>query len=120
MNYLFINNMRFYAFHGVMANEGLVGGDYSVSFKIGYDFSKAAQTDDIESAIDYGYVYQLVKEEMNQPSRLIEHLAQRIQDRIVKVFPMIKTMETSVTKYNPPIEGVMDSATIVLNYPQEL
>lgn len=119
MNYLHINNMRFHSFHGVMANEGIVGGEYSVSFKIGYDFSLAAQKDDIAGAIDYGYVYQLVKEEMKIKSQLIEHVAQRIQDRVLKAFPMILTMETAVTKYNPPIEGVLDSATVVLNYSVE-
>lgn len=116
MNYLVINNMRFHAFHGVMSNEGLVGGEYSVSFKIGYDFSEACSTDDISKAVDYGHIYELVKEEMKKPSRLIEHLAQRIQDRIVAEYPVILTMDISVTKYRPPIEGEMDSATIILSY----
>ncbi len=119
MNYLVIENMRYHAFHGVMSNENMIGGEYSVSFKIGYDFEKASLTDDIHAAIDYGYVYKLVEKEMKQSSQLIEHVAQRIQTSMLKNFPSIQSLETIVCKYNPPIEGVMDCAKIILNYNKE-
>lgn len=108
--------MRFHAFHGVMESERLIGGTYLVSFKIGYDFTEAAQTDDIQKAIDYGVIYDMVKEEMKNPSCLIEHVAKRIQDRVVFHFPCIQELETMVSKLRPPFEGEMDSASVVLHF----
>ena len=108
--------MRFHAFHGVMTNENIIGGEYTVTLKIGYDFSTAAHTDDINAAIDYGNLYSLIQEEMKTNSRLIEHLAQRIQDAILSAYPQIISMETHVSKLNPPIEGEMEKASIQLNF----
>lgn len=116
MNYLVLDNLRFHAFHGVMETENTVGGEYSVSFRIGYDFGQACETDDIQDAIDYGHLFLCVKEEMMQPSKLIEHLAKRIQDRVLNEFPQIRELTTRVTKHRPPVAGIMDGATIELKW----
>lgn len=116
MNYLILDNLRFHAFHGVIPTENIIGGEYSVSFRIGYEYESACLTDDISQAIDYGKLFLYVKEEMAQPSQLIEHVARRIQDRVLKEFPDIKELQTKVSKHNPPVSGIMDSATVELNW----
>ncbi len=113
---LFLDNMRFHAFHGVMENERIVGGEYAVSLRIEYDFSAAQLTDDLQDAIDYGNVYALVAREMRTPSKLIEHLARRIQDAVLRAYPTIQSMETSVSKFHPPFEGEMDRAVVTIAY----
>ncbi len=111
-----LENMHFYAYHGVMPNEQLVGGEYSVSFKILYDFDKAQVSDDMNDAIDYGNIYLIVKKEMMQHSKLIERVARRVQDAVLSAYPQIEKMETKVSKHCPPIEGVLDCASIILRY----
>ncbi len=111
-----LENMRFHAYHGVMSNEQLVGGEYSVSFKILYDFDKAQESDDMYDAIDYGNIYEIVKKEMMQPSKLIERVARRVQDAVLSAYPQIEKMETKVSKHRPPIEGILDCASVVLRY----
>lgn len=111
-----LENMRFHACHGVMSNERLVGGEYSVSFKIIYDFDKAQESDDMYDAIDYGNIYEIVKKEMMQPSKLIERVARRVQDAVLSAYPQIEKMETKVSKHRPPIEGILDCASVVLQY----
>lgn len=113
---LILENMRFHAFHGVMPIEQKIGGEYTVSLKICYDFSKAELSDDMNDAIDYSKVYELVKHEMLKPSKLIENVARRIQDSIIAHFSQINQLETSISKYNPPFEGIMDKATVALCY----
>jgi 7,8-dihydroneopterin aldolase/epimerase/oxygenase len=114
-----LENMRFYAFHGVMPNEQLVGGEYSVSFKIMYDFDKAQESDDMNDAIDYGNIYEIVRKELMQPSKLIERVARRVQDAVLSAYPQIEKMETKVSKHRPPIEGILDCASIILQYSKE-
>lgn len=111
-----LENMLFHAYHGVMSNEQLVGGEYSVSFKILYDFDKAQVSDDMNDAIDYGNIYQIVKKEMMQSSKLIERVARRVQDAVLAAYPQIEKMETKVSKHRPPIEGVLNCASIILQY----
>lgn len=117
---LFLDTMRFHARHGVMPNEQLVGGEYSVSLRISYDFHQAQITDEISDAIDYGKVYELVKKEMAQPSKLIENVARRIQDTLLENFPQIERLHTAVSKFHPPFEGEMNRAVVELIWEKEI
>ena len=40
-SYILLENVKFYAFHGVLPQERKVGNDYQVSLRIGYDISRA-------------------------------------------------------------------------------
>lgn len=119
MNYLIVDDLRIHAFHGVIPTENIVGGEYSVSLKIGYDFSRAAQSDDINDAINYAEICDLIKREMMQPSKLIENVAWRIQEAIVAGYPMIETLETTVRKIHPPVPYQMAASAVVLHYEKE-
>ncbi len=112
--------MKFYAFHGVLPEEQIVGNTYSVTVKFSFDFSKAAKEDDLDETINYAEVYELVKKEMSQVSKLIEHVAQRILDRILDRFPQIKSLEIQLSKHNPPVSGEVEKATVVLSYPEQV
>lgn len=119
MNYLMVDDLRIHAFHGVIPAENVVGGEYSVSLKIGYDFSKAAQSDDIDDAINYAEICDLIKREMMNASKLIENVAWRIQQAIVAAYPMIETLETTVRKIHPPVPYPMAASAVVLHYEKE-
>ena len=51
--------------------------------------TKAEISDNIDDTVNYQMVYNLVKEEMQQPSHLFEHVARRILDKVTKQFPAI-------------------------------
>lgn len=119
MNYLILDNLQIYAYHGAIPTENKVGGEYSISLKIGYDFLKAGQTDSLQDAINYAEICELIKKEMKQPSQLIENVAWRIQQTILSKYPQIETMETTIRKMHPPVPFPMEAATVVLNYTKE-
>lgn len=119
MNYLIVDNLQIFAYHGVIPTENVVGGEYSVSLKIGYDFSQAACTDNIQEAINYAEICELVKEEMKRPSQLIENVAWRIQQVILSHFRQIETMELTVRKMHPPVPAQLEASAVVLNYVRE-
>lgn len=114
MDYLFLKGLRFYAYHGVFEQERAVGNTFTVDLKLGGDFKQACQSDAIEHALNYGDVYNVVAEVMAIPSRLLEHVAERICQRLKASFPLIATMEVTLTKTNPPLVGEMESASVIL------
>ena len=116
MNYLKLKEMKFHAYHGVMENEKKVGGTYSVSLKIGYDFEKASQNDCLTDTINYAEIFDLLKELMKQSSDLIEHVAYRIEKTVLEHYPQIEELETEIKKYNPPVSGEMCYASILRHY----
>ena len=117
MGTILLENMKFYAFHGVLPEERIVGNTYSVTVKFSFDFSKAAKSDNLLETINYAEVYELVKGEMRQESRLIEHVAQCILDRMLLQFPQVKSLEVQLSKHNPPLSGEVEKSTVILSYP---
>ncbi|MDO4955911.1 MAG: dihydroneopterin aldolase [Bacteroidales bacterium] len=98
-----LNKVRFYAFHGVMPQEQRVGAYFVVSLEIETDFSHALSSDSLENTVSYADVYELVKEEMKVPSKLLEHVAGRIINRLYAEFPLIQAVHITLDKENPPM-----------------
>ena len=109
---IYLRNVRFHAFHGVLPQEGIVGNDYLVNLVLDYDFSSAMKTDDLQGTLNYAAVYQKVREEMAVPSKLLEHVAGRIAHRLFSDFPEIQKLQLSITKVNPPMGADSDGAGV--------
>ncbi|HAI42598.1 MAG TPA: dihydroneopterin aldolase, partial [Maribacter sp.] len=65
--------------------------------------------------VDYVHINRIVKQEMAIPSKLLEHVAKRIIDRIFIELPTVDTAMVSVSKINPPINGDVEKVTVSLN-----
>lgn len=111
-----LNNMKFYGHHGCLEHERRDGNWFRVDFAYDYDMRKAIRTDDLQYAVDYGEIYALIKGEMEAPARLLEHLAGRMLDLIVDRFPKIAYAELTVTKFNPPLDGPVESSSVTVVY----
>lgn len=109
---IYLRNVRFHAFHGVLPQEGIVGNDYLVNLVLDYDFSSAMQTDELQGTLNYAEVYQKVREEMAVSSKLLEHVAGRIAHRLFSDFPEIQKLQLSITKVNPPMGADSDGAGV--------
>lgn len=109
---IYLRNVRFRAFHGVLPQEGIVGNDYLVNLVLDYDFSSAMKTDDLQGTLNYAEVYQKVREEMAVSSKLLEHVAGRIAHRLFSDFPEIQKLQLSITKVNPPMGADSDGAGV--------
>lgn len=109
---IYLRNVRFHAFHGVLPQEGIVGNDYLVNLVLDYDFSSAMKTDVLQGTLNYAEVYQKVREEMAVPSKLLEHVAGRIAHRLFSDFPEIQKLQLSITKVNPPMGADSNGAGV--------
>jgi dihydroneopterin aldolase len=109
-----VNSIKIYAFHGCLPEEGKIGGHYSVDVMLNTNFEIAAQTDDLNKTIDYVIVNQIVCEEMAIRSKLIEHVGQRIINRLKKEISAIELVRLKLTKISPPINGDVDNVAIII------
>ena len=107
-----INDMRFYAHHGCFEQERAIGTHFRVDLRFNTDTSCAEVSDNIADTVSYLDVYQVVKQEMAQPSNLLEHVARRICDAVLAQFPMVEDVTAIVHKLNPPLGGQMESVNV--------
>jgi dihydroneopterin aldolase len=97
-----------------MEEEERIGSDYIVNLEVEADMKKASATDALVDAVDYVNLNTIVKEEMSVRSKLLEHVGQRIINRILKQFPEVLSVEVSVAKQNPPIGGDVGEVCVCL------
>lgn len=111
---LHIRNIHTHSYHGCLKEEAVIGGRFTTHVTFEGDFSKAVETDQLEYAVDYVQVHQMVRTEMAIPSALIEHAAGRILRRLRETFPSVNSITVEIIKYNPPVNGQLGEAVFVL------
>jgi len=111
---ILLENMNFHAYHGCLEEEKVFGNDFLVSVEMKLDTGKAEISDKLEDTLNYQRVYDAVKDEMEKPSQLIEHIGRRLLDRIVRSFPKTEQVVVRLSKLNPPLGGDVEKVTIVL------
>ena len=109
---IFLDNVRLYAFHGVEEQERSVGAWFTVSVRLQYNISRAMETDSVEDTISYSDVLQVVKREMAQTSKLLEHVAGRIARAVINEFSGVEAVKVTVVKENPPMGANCDGAGV--------
>lgn len=109
-----LNNMSFYAYHGVLPAETITGNEFIVNLKIEYDFRRAFESDDVKDTLNYAEAYDLVKREMMIPSKLLEHVAGRIYHSLKAKFVDAKIIELRVGKMHPPVNGEAEMSEIII------
>ncbi|WP_038028460.1 dihydroneopterin aldolase [Thermonema rossianum] len=114
MGEISLENMEFFAYHGFYDEEQKIGNKYSVDLRVWVDFHRAAVEDQLRYTVNYEKLYRLVAEVMGTPTRLLEHLARRIADEVLRHFEGVEKVEVSVAKHNPPIGGVCAKARVRL------
>lgn len=112
-----INRMRVYARHGVMEQERAVGNMFEVTARLTYTVAdNQPVSDNLDGTIDYGIMAELIRHEMNTPSKLLEHVAARIRNALIARFPRIIAGEVTVAKLTPPLGLPMQSASATLSW----
>jgi 7,8-dihydroneopterin aldolase/epimerase/oxygenase len=114
MGLIQIENMEFYAFHGHFKEEQIVGNKFLVDLTIETDMSVPSKSDNLKDAVNYQKAYQIVKDEMEKKSYLLENIAGRILDTLYSEMSGIKKVVVKVSKMNPPIGGKIGSVSVVM------
>jgi dihydroneopterin aldolase len=112
MGIIKVTNIRVYAYHGCLVEEGKIGSDYRVDLTVKADLSTSTKTDNLQDTVDYVHLNRIVKQEMAIRSKLLEQVAKRILDRILNEITIVKSAKVAVSKLNPPIGGNVAMVTI--------
>ena len=73
MDKIFLKNMEFFAFHGVLNDERINGQYFEIDVEMNLDLSEAIKSDDLRDTVDYGQIYLIVKDEtMKNRYNLVE------------------------------------------------
>ena len=115
MGWIEIENMEFYAYHGHFKEEQQVGNRFLINIKIKTNLSAAANSDNLNDALDYQKVYRLIQKEMKTKSFLIENIGKRILDALETEFRgQAETIVLKLSKMNPPLGGKVEKVSIVM------
>ena len=107
-------DLRFHAHHGVMPQETMVGNEFCVSVSVRIPYSADILDDSLDATISYADIYEIVKEEMRKPKKLLETVAAIIRERLSSRWPQIKRGEITICKSTPPIGGITGNAKVRL------
>ena len=109
-----LEGLEFHAYHGVYPHERDSGNWFEVDISVDADFSQGAQTDELEGTVNYETLFQIVKEEMEIPSKLLETVAEKIVNRVLNQLSSVQSVEVKIAKLNPPIGGKCKKASIAM------
>ncbi|WP_294226292.1 dihydroneopterin aldolase [uncultured Chryseobacterium sp.] len=114
MSRIYLENVKIYAYHGVLPEENSIGTYYILNAELHTDLWKAAGSDDLNDTVSYADINEIIHTEMEIKSKLLEHVAGRIISGIHDKFPQIDYIKLKITKTAPPMKGEMQGAGIEL------
>ena len=109
-----VSGINIYAFHGCLEEEARIGGNYIVDVYLETDFTQAGLKDELSLTVDYVNVNKIVASEMAIRSNLIEHVGQRIWDKMTAELIGLNYLRIKIRKLIPPINGNVDEVAICI------
>jgi 7,8-dihydroneopterin aldolase/epimerase/oxygenase len=110
---IYVNQMEFYGYHGVFPEETRLGQRFVVDLMVLIDLKKAGKSDQLEHSVNYGELYQVCKEIVEgKPFKLVEAVAERIAETVLKQFSLVSEVTINVIKPDPPIPGHYRSVAV--------
>ena len=107
-----LKGLRFYARHGLYAEEKMRQQLFTVHVALDVDTAPAAATDDIANSVDYGQVYMHVKQIVEENCfNLLETLAERIASTLLQD-ERVQHVRVEVEKNHACYEGQFFSASV--------
>lgn len=115
-----IEGIEFHGFHGVPAEERVLGHRYTTDVELELDLRAAGLSDDFHLTVDYAHAARLVLEVGTGPSvQLVETLAERMAARLLEAFPSVGAVSLSVAKIHPPVALPIGRCVIVIRRERE-
>ncbi len=110
-----LNEMVFYGFHGVFAEERSLGQRFIVSLHLTTNSAHDRIIQKLEDTVDYTKVYALLKGIMESDQfHLLENVANAILDRVLSEFILVDKAEVYIQKPSVAIQGSLKSVELVM------
>jgi len=103
MGLIEIEGMDFFAYHGCFKEERVIGTRFTVDAWLTTDTSESEISDELKHTVNYQAVYAHIRQQMEQHSHLLEHVARRVIDALYRDFPSLTHVKIKVSKLNPAL-----------------
>lgn len=108
-----LHDVMLFARHGVMPEERELGNQYRVNVRLRmnadwYD----PEADNISATVSYADVYEVLKQVMARPRRVLESVAKDFGVRCLEKWSIISGGEIEIVKTVPPIADMIGNAGI--------
>lgn len=109
-----LEQVNFYAYHGLYPAEAKIGGQFLVDLTVAYAIQDEITTsiNSLLTSVDYVSLYTIVKERMSIPTALLETVVMDIVASIRSSFPQVNLIEIKLTKIQPPIPGMQGNTAV--------
>ena len=114
MGKILLEGMEFFAYHGHYKEEQIIGTKFVVDLEMVFETGLAEYSDHLSDTINYQEVYHVVKKEMEINAHLLESVARRILDAVMRSFPEVKSVQVKISKVNPPLGGKVKQVSCIL------
>ncbi len=96
-----LDNLEFFAHHGLHDEEAITGTTFHVSVSLSFD--PEGRVTSIHQTINYVDVYNVIQKHMKHPVALLEMLAENILDSIYELDKRIRNINIHINKMHPPM-----------------
>ena len=111
-----LHGAEFFAYHGFYPEEQILGTSFIVDIEVSFSPAADVKADEIENTVNYEHLYEIAREEMQEPKKLIETVAQSILDRIKAQYDHVDAIEVSIKKLNPPLGCKVGYSNVIISY----
>jgi 7,8-dihydroneopterin aldolase/epimerase/oxygenase len=98
-----LRNLHFFAYHGLFEQEKKTGNNFELDVDIQVD--APARITSLKHTLDYVTVYEMIEKRMEQPTALLETVAQELVEKIHELDSRVKLVEITIRKLAPPIKN---------------
>ncbi len=107
-DYILLEGMAFYAYHGANPEEKEMGQRFLVDIQAELDLTAPGHSDNLADAVSYTGLYHAVKAVVEgERFNLLEAVAEAVAQRILASFPPVSAVLVRVAKVSPPIKGAI-------------
>ncbi len=101
MGLIAIENVRFFAHHGVYEEEKICGNEFEVNVYVEVDLDSSTRMEDLSQTLNYETIFLCCKKVMGQPQDLLETVCIDLVKSLKAHFPALRSIKVNIRKFNP-------------------
>jgi dihydroneopterin aldolase len=105
-----LEQVHFHAFHGLYPEESIIGNEFIVDVYV--TIPGTQHIDSISETVNYQGLYNIVKDVMAIPQRLLEQVVYDMNNAIKEKYPEIQKSVISLRKMNPPMGASVRNSVV--------
>ena len=105
-----LNGLEFNSKIGYHNQEQIDGNLFLVNLDLKIKRNKI--NDNLNMTVDYEKIYDLVKHIMSKKMKLIETVAESINNEVLSNFDLVYSSKVKIYKMNPKIDGKIESSSV--------